>query len=314
MRLYYEFLNWILPKFTSLNDYFQSDKVLILNRDDKIKDTYRDILLCYMKGEYITSRALSDVDPLNESYFCNKASLYLGTAVMQLLDTETVTKHPALLEDFYKHVFQFLSTGCYEIKKRYDFSDKNVISKLNVFLPHKALSKETHTNFPTLRPYLREFTRMSDKIDWQCIHDEWRKLPFFQFDFNDKFNETTHPDVFWGHIYNYKNDDNGDFLFKNLAQFVLNLLCLPHSNAECERIFSKVYSIKTKSRNRLLTDTIEGIVLSKQHVGVTECTKFEPNDTMLNMITKNMYNFKKIHITDNTSENTDSDEEEIVFL
>lgn len=62
--------------------------------------------------------------------------------------------------------------------------------------------------------------------------------------------------------------------FKKLSRFVLNVISLPHSNADCERIFSKVNLIKTKTRNKLVTPTISGILLAKQRVQ-GDCVNFE---------------------------------------
>jgi hypothetical protein len=50
-------------------------------------------------------------------------------------------------------------------------------------------------------------------------------------------------------------------LFKKLAIYVLTILSLPHSNADNERVFSKVNLIKTKSRNRLIMKSIKLIHL-----------------------------------------------------
>jgi hypothetical protein len=44
---------------------------------------------------------------------------------------------------------------------------------------------------------------------------------------------------------------------------VQNICCLSHSSAEIERIFSKVNLIKTKLRNKLVTKTVEGLILAK---------------------------------------------------
>jgi hypothetical protein len=44
---------------------------------------------------------------------------------------------------------------------------------------------------------------------------------------------------------------------------VRGLLCLPHSSANIERIFSSVNVIKTKQRNALNSESIEGILNSK---------------------------------------------------
>ena len=52
----------------------------------------------------------------------------------------------------------------------------------------------------------------------------------------------------------YENLD--DFPFQKLPSSVLNLLCIPHANAECETIFSKVNLAKTQIRNRLIVETL----------------------------------------------------------
>lgn len=53
-------------------------------------------------------------------------------------------------------------------------------------------------------------------------------------------------------------------LFQELGNFALTVLSLPHSNAACERCFSKINLIKTKIRNRLLLPTLNGLLLASQ--------------------------------------------------
>lgn len=67
-------------------------------------------------------------------------------------------------------------------------------------------------------------------------------------------------DEFWVYLYNRESD--GEFKFKNVAGFVLKILSLPHSSVDCERIFSKVNLIKTKVRNRLQVESLNGLLLS----------------------------------------------------
>jgi len=55
---------------------------------------------------------------------------------------------------------------------------------------------------------------------------------------------------------------------------------------DCERKFSKVNSIKTKTRNRLITDTLNGILLVDQTVRRSGCClKFAPKIKMRNLMT-----------------------------
>ncbi|KAK9977095.1 hypothetical protein ABG768_018916 [Culter alburnus] len=51
--LYYCFLEWVLPKFTDLNQYFQSEKVVITSLKSKVCETYTDLLLTFMDRDYV---------------------------------------------------------------------------------------------------------------------------------------------------------------------------------------------------------------------------------------------------------------------
>lgn len=82
--------------------------------------------------------------------------------------------------------------------------------------------------------------------------------------------------------------------FEVLPSVVLTVLSIPHSNAECERIFSKVNLIKTKTRNRLVTTTITGAILSSECVkGKFQkhcCQEFTPTQEMYSRMTAvNLY-------------------------
>lgn len=86
--------------------------------------------------------------------------------------------------------------------------------------------------------------------------------------------------------------DLGDF--NEVADFALSVLSLPHSNADCERVFSTVNCMKTKLRNRLNTETINGALHTKQHIkgrgrdSGKNCVNFQPNDEMFSRMTKNI--------------------------
>ena len=58
-----------------------------------------------------------------------------------------------------------------------------------------------------------------------------------------------------------------------------SLLSFPHSNANAEQIFSHVTLIKTKSRNKIKTSTLDALLLTKQSLPFT-CVQFQPNASM----------------------------------
>ncbi|KYN05247.1 hypothetical protein ALC62_03851, partial [Cyphomyrmex costatus] len=109
----------------------------------------------------------------------------------------------------------------------------------------------------------------------------------------EEINKEKNADKFWAKLLNFKNILNEHEYF-NISSFALNVLSIPHSNAECERIFSKVNLIKTKSRNRLATKTINGILLTAQCVKQNNsCVKFVSDIKMINAININMYDHHK---------------------
>ena len=71
--------------------------------------------------------------------------------------------------------------------------------------------------------------------------------------------------------------------FKNLSTFALQILSLPVSNTDAERIFSKVNLIKTDIRNSLNTKSVEALILISEAVKEqAACFTFKPSDAMLN--------------------------------
>lgn len=76
-------------------------------------------------------------------------------------------------------------------------------------------------------------------------------------------NQNMAPIKFWMEPKKSKPGD-GTPLFPDLAEFMLSLLCLPHSSAAAERVFSFINRMKTKTRNRLTTATISGLLHTRR--------------------------------------------------
>ena len=80
--------------------------------------------------------------------------------------------------------------------------------------------------------------------DTHSIINEWNELVLFD-DFPDYLRDNIEISTFWFEMYYYRNEA-GEFVFRNLAHFVLHILIIPHSNVEPERIWSKVKLEKNK--------------------------------------------------------------------
>ncbi|KOC60028.1 hypothetical protein WH47_09168 [Habropoda laboriosa] len=62
----------------------------------------------------------------------------------------------------------------------------------------------------------------------------------------------------WIDICTQKNSSQ-NFLFPHLSSLLSTVRCLPHSNAESERIFSMLPDIKSKKRNKIGVDLLNSM-------------------------------------------------------
>lgn len=118
-----------------------------------------------------------------------------------------------------------------------------VLNKLAALRSKNAVSLSYRDTTPTLMTLMKVVPRIFDTNNnfnetMQIIDDQWHRLPLFA-TFLPKDIEETSADNFWNNVLDYK-DVTGKLQFYELATFALGVLSLPHSNADCERIFSQV--------------------------------------------------------------------------
>ncbi|CAH2092806.1 unnamed protein product [Euphydryas editha] len=117
--------------------------------------------------------------------------------------------------------------------------------------PEEAVRHSNRENFPSMLPLTQKSRRIvKTENDLQKIDDEWRLLPDVnKFSTLDIGTWRTHE--FWENI-------------QTSWMFALDVLCLPYSNADCEKIFSQVNNMKTRMRNKLVTSTVNKTLLARQ--------------------------------------------------
>ncbi|KAL4132488.1 hypothetical protein QTP88_009627 [Uroleucon formosanum] len=267
IKLIFLFMDYILPKFTSLNSFFQSSNVVITQLHDKMVLTYKEILLLYMNPSYIKTTPLNDINPEKSDKFYQNL---LGN------------------QNYARNAKQF---SCLQIKKKYKFGDP-VMPAIKIMDPKTAISIKTRNEYSSLFNLINLVPRISlgNNELIQLIDNEWRNLPHFDIP-QDIKNHLDEPDVFWYKLSELKIMNN-EFPFKNFSNFALSVLCLPHSNTDCKSIFSKVNLIKVKTRSRSVTDTIQGCLFASQQMKInsTNCIDFNPSQKMIDMMVfKNLY-------------------------
>ncbi|KAM7288267.1 uncharacterized protein ISCGN_028520 [Ixodes scapularis] len=71
-------------------------------------------------------------------------------------------------------------------------------------------------------------------------------------------------DVQWAQVGDIRSVD-GTLKFRRIAVFMLGILTIPHSNAECERLFSTVNKSRTEFRSSVSDGTLGNLLMVKGH-------------------------------------------------
>jgi len=305
-KAYFYFLEWILPKFTGMNQYFQSEYVVINTLNEKMELVYTDLLLCYMKTP------LHLINLNDENQFLSTSTVYLGVKVQNQIKISAIQQRKDLLKEFSNRFINFIKTSCLQIKKRYDFSNP-ILPLVNMLTPSVALSSKMRKKYPSITFLSEQLHRIVNgdsniqKLDDQRCTVVLVRLP-------NEIQTEKEPDKFWTLI---KELETGQFI--DLAEFALAVLSLPHSNASCERVFSKINCIKTKSKNRLITSTVSATVIT------SKCLKKNNGNCICFQLTKLMFDsvsYTSLYpflVTNNNELNTNKtminiNEEEEIFL
>ncbi|XP_042858157.1 uncharacterized protein LOC122244344 [Penaeus japonicus] len=102
------------------------------------------------------------------------------------------------------------------------------------------------------------------------------------------------PVKFWCHVLHHENaiEEN---CYKELAVIALNSYCIPLSTSFVERVFSHVTNVKTKTRNKLSTGSLEAILRVRTHLHRGNCYQsFTVRNKMLALFNSNMYRKESI--------------------
>ncbi|CAG4955963.1 unnamed protein product [Parnassius apollo] len=177
---------------------FQSEKVVIHKLHDKIRDLYQEILLRFLKREYVMQPNITQVDPKNEQFMLNETAMYLGIKVYEMLKHPDVVRQPLKKTMFFINCRNFLRTGALKIKNVTTWKIP-FFPKLQALGPASALSNDFRVHVPTLMPLIEVVPCIIASFDdtkKQQIDDQWRRLPIAKARHPTELKNTTEPDEF----------------------------------------------------------------------------------------------------------------------
>lgn len=152
----------------------------------------------------------------------------------------------------------------------------------------QCLSIEECTNsdalltIPTLADLAAEVPRIYSG-DLKKLDYEWRNIPNVHIP--KEIKNSCNPETLFFYYLSHLTDDDGQPEFSVLPYFVLNILSLPTSNADTERIFSKLNLMKTKIRSTMSTATQKVLAMvSEVTKSMGGCLKFKPTASMIKSV------------------------------
>lgn len=259
-----------------MNTEFQAEYFRLSALYSSISDEYRGILSMFIKNG-VLERQLSVINPRDGSLYLDVNNIKLGGRCEALMLKEPLgNSKTRFLTDCQK----FLVELCVQIRQRFPLEEDGVLALLSVIDPKVALSPQQKVR--SIAQLAINFPTLVKEPDLDNLQDQWEDLLHAKTSLQ---NLSQSPTSFWHELLEVK-DGRGIGKFSTLAEFMQDLLVLPHSSAAVERMFSKINIIKTKHSNKLLTETVANRMLAKQAVARQggSCCTWEPSKSLLSDI------------------------------
>lgn len=199
--------------------------------------------------------------------------IYCGAKVHFLNDNEVIASE---IKNFRIRVLDFYIEWCVQIKKRFKF-ENDVLLFTSKFSPEVVISGK-HNSISEVQKFFPYLNINLEELDFEYrLLSEMSQIKDYVI--SDGNNDFVH---FWLSVNNLKNG-LGKPMFSNVIKVATLIMSLPHSSAAAERAFSQMSLIKTKLRNRLLINTFNSIMHTKDllHARGENCFSWKPSQKML---------------------------------
>lgn len=111
----------MLPKFTRVNVYFQSEDPVIIEAHNKMTELYRELLSLYITPNHLKNTPLDAIDPTDNQHYINLKDMYLGLGVSNQLavsELHASTKEAEKVTVMKQKCLNFIVKACVGIRKR----------------------------------------------------------------------------------------------------------------------------------------------------------------------------------------------------
>ena len=239
------FLEGTLKDFSRVNKLFELSDADVVRLGADLLDFYHSLLQRIVnpkKLEKIAQKDLFSYEFKND--LMPPSCINFGYAFLSSAERFQMSNDDIL--DVKARCLEFLIKATEEVQKR-------VPENAALFQAMTSISPKEVLQVQDLTPLAARFQNISPDVD--AVNKEIGQLKLIKIPAEIK----EHPVKFWSHLDQYK-DAAGEPRFANLARLALALYSLPYSNAEVERIFSKMNHYKSKVRNKMGSPAIDAVI------------------------------------------------------
>ncbi|GFN83338.1 hypothetical protein PoB_000984400 [Plakobranchus ocellatus] len=263
-KLYCLFLKENLAIFINANLQLQTEAPQIHNMLKRLDEVVADLLVRFVKPEAITAAPTIFKVPFREHASQKKRQdLLLGESVrvhLEGLKKENLISSEQQ-DSFSRDVRAFFSEATSYILEKFPLKDK-VLHNLQVL----DVQDRQNSTISMVNALLEKFPCLLEQHEKESVNIEFAK---FQIEsFSTDILQTERVDRQWHLISQLKLQD-GRPKYPCLSKFMKGLCCLPHSNADSERIFSMVRKNQTVFRSSLSTTTLSALLVQKVNMAST---------------------------------------------
>ena len=248
-QLYCFFLDAVIPVFDTINILLQKDEPCVHLMHSTLVNQLKSILNMFVKPDVMN--AVQDItkvvyqSPQNQK---DDNNLFVGHKSKRFIADHS---DQVELPTFYSSVRRYYMKTVEYMLKKFPYQD--------LVIRHAAVADMSGTAqfasveyFTTLFPCLAVSDAAMDKLEMEFISYQTDVLP-------SSVTTCDRADTAW-HLMAQVKDANGQAKFAELSKVMLAVLCIFHSNADCERVFSLVTKNKTEFRPSMTTRTLNSLV------------------------------------------------------
>lgn len=219
---------------------------------------------------------------MNTSNFLKFDEVYLGLLVKELISKSKLNKSE--INIIINSCVNFYIELVNQILKRFDFELKSYKS-LIMISPYKIMNNDNNSFMEILKEFPMLISEKKQDLD-----TEFRELKFLNFEKMFEGIPEINLETFWKKISDFKRGDSLG-AFPVLSKFVQQIMILPHSSANVERIFSQVNINKTKCRNYMENESLQGILFTKDYLKFNNanCFDVEIERDLVKMLNSDIY-------------------------